>query len=231
MIHCVKRSINPDKLMIYKLLNPRIFCLILSLSALTGFGQIMTPLDTLYASDSLGLGKRIILKPIQWWQHFSYNEPSMNCQFERSCSNFMVQAIQERGLIEGSIIGTDRIVRCNPAARHYQLQLPHGQIQYDGRLVDPLDWTRESNPQKNPLLAVTLSIVPGLGRAYTGHTVDGFLSLFMVSAFAYNTYTQNEAGNSVRAGINASLMTLFWMADIYGAFRSASMSPPAGNSP
>jgi len=113
----------------------------------------------------------------------------------------MVQAIQEKGIIGGSIIGTDRIVRCNPAARHYQIHLPHGKIQSDGRLVDPLDWTKEANPGKSPALAVSLSIVPGLGRAYTEHSVDGFLSLFLVSTFAYNTYNHNEAGNSFRAGI------------------------------
>jgi len=205
--------------------------LILIATALSGLGQVMTPVDSLYASDSLGLGKRIIFKPIQWWQHFSYNEPSMDCQFSSSCSNFMVQAIQEKGFLEGSITGTDRIVRCNPAARHYHLQLPNGEIQYDGRLVDPLNWTKENRPGKSPALAVTLSIIPGLGRAYTGHSLDGFLSLFLVSGFAYNTYSQNQAGNSIRAGINASLMTLFWLADIYGAYRSASMSPPTGNNP
>ncbi len=229
LIRHYNNNLNPSvRIIQFKL---RFVSLILIATALPGRGQVMSPMDTLYASDSLGFTNRIILKPIQWWQHFSYNEPSMNCQFSSSCSNFMVEAILERGLIGGSIIGTDRIVRCNPAARYYQRQLPNGQIQFDGRLVDPLDWTKETNPGKSPALAVSLSIVPGLGRVYTGHSVDGFLSLILVSAFAYNTYNHHDAGNSVRAGINASLMTLFWMADIYGAYRSASMSASTGNNP
>jgi len=185
----------------------------------------MTPVDSLYASDSLGLGKRIILKPIQWWQHLSYSSPAMNCQFESSCSNYMVEAIQEKGIIRGAIMGTDRVVRCNPAARHYHLQLPDSKFQYDGRLIDPVAWEGKTNPGKSPTLAVTLSLIPGLGRTYAGHPMDGFLSFLFVSGFAYNAYNQESAGNPIRAGINFSLMTLFWTADIYGAYRTAKMSP------
>ncbi len=186
----------------------------------------MTPIDSLYTDDSLGFGMRVVLKPIQWWQHFSYAQPAMNCQFESSCSNYMVAAIQQKGIIRGSIMGTDRIVRCNPAARHYHLALPNSRIQPDGSLVDPLNWTKESEPGKSPALAVTLSIIPGLGRTYAGHPVDGLLSLLMVGGFAYNAYNHNRAGNPIRSGINAGLMTLFWVADMYGAYRTAKMAPP-----
>ncbi len=185
-----------------------------------------TPMDSLYSSDSLGLGLRLVLKPIQWWQHLSYAHPTMNCQFEHSCSNFMVDAILEKGLIRGTVIGTDRIVRCNPAARFYHLQVPGSQIQYDGRLVEPLDWTPPQKPAKSPALAVILSIVPGLGRSYAGHPVDGFFSLVLVGSFAYSTYSHNQEGNSISAGINASFMTLFWLADIYGAYRTANLAAP-----
>ncbi len=186
----------------------------------------MTPLDSVYAQDSLGIGMRIMLKPIQWWQHFSYGQSSMNCQFEKSCSNFMAQAIQEKGVVRGAVIGTDRLVRCNPAAKHYHLQLSQPIIQYDGRLVEPLDWEPEPAPGKSPLLAVSLSIVPGLGRSYAGHSVDGLFSFMMVAGFAMNTYNNHQAGNSILTGISASLTTLFWVADIYGAYRTARTVPP-----
>jgi len=198
---------------------------LLTLLCLSSNGQDMTPVDSLYASDSLGFTKRIILKPIQWWQHFSYAQPGMNCQFEKSCSNYMVAAIQTKGVIRGVIMGTDRIVRCNPAARHYQLELPQAQIQYDGRLVDPVNWQAAAHPGKHPVLAMTLSIIPGLGRSYAGHPVDGLLSFLLVGGFAYNTYNQQVAGNPVRSGINGGLMVLFWAADIYGAYRTAKMAP------
>ncbi|MBT4418839.1 MAG: membrane protein insertion efficiency factor YidD [Candidatus Marinimicrobia bacterium] len=193
--------------------------------------QNMTPLDSIYAQDSLTLGQKMILKPIQTWQHFSYGQPGLNCQFQKSCSNYMVDAILEKGALQGAIMGTDRLVRCNTAARHYHLQLPNSSIQYDGRLVDPLDWAREPKPGKSLLLATTLSIVPGLGRAYAGHPVDGLFSFLLVAGFAYNTYTHNQAENSIRTGINASFMTLFWLADFYGAYRTAKMVPPKNTHP
>jgi len=187
--------------------------------------QQITPLDSLYSYNTLGPELRVVLKPIQWWQHLSYQSDAMNCQFYHSCSNFMVDAILEKGVLKGAIIGTDRIVRCNPAARHYHLQIPDSRIQYDGRLIEPLDWTVANQPEKSPALAVSLSLIPGLGRIYAGHPVDGFLSLLLVASFAYNTYAHDKAGNPIRASLNAGLMTLFWAADIYGAYRTAKMTP------
>ncbi|MCF7825740.1 MAG: membrane protein insertion efficiency factor YidD [Candidatus Marinimicrobia bacterium] len=195
------------------------------------FSQDTTPLDSLYAMDSLTFAQQVFFKPIQTWQHFSYGQPGLNCQFERSCSNFMVQAVRQKGALRGIVIGTDRIVRCNPSARHYHLTNPHSRIQYDGRLLDPLDWRGEERPGKNPLLACSLSIIPGLGRAYAGHPVDGFFSFILVAGFALNTYNHNQADNPIRTGINASFMTLFWLADFYGAYRTAKMVPPRNLQP
>ena len=191
----------------------------------------MTPLDSLYAQDSLNIAYRALLKPFQTWQHFSYESSELNCQFEKSCSNFMVEAILEKGFLQGSVIGTDRIIRCNPSARHYHLQLPHSKIQYDGRLVDPLQYAREPSPGKSPLLATSLSIIPGLGRAYAGHPVDGLFSFILVAGFAFNTYNHIQTENPIRTGINASFTTLFWLADFYGAYRTAKMFPPSNTLP
>ena len=143
----------------------------------------------------------------------------------------MVEAILEQGALKGIVIGTDRIVRCNPAARHYHLQLPHSKIQYDGRLVDSLEWAREPQPCKSPLLATSLSIIPGLGRTYAGHPVDGIFSFLLIAGFAYNIQAHSQAENLIRASINASFMTLFWLADFYGAYRTAKMTPPKNAQP
>ncbi len=208
-----------------------ILLLTIILSASEIEGQAMTPMDSLYAGDSLSFGLQLVLKPVQWWQHFSYSSSALNCQFESSCSNFMVEAIQNKGIIKGTVIGTDRILRCNPAARHYHMQLPNAKLYYDGRLVDPVNWEKEAAPGKSPALAVTLSLIPGLGRTYAGHPVDGLLSLLFVGGFAFNAYNQNEAGNPIRASINLGLMTLFWSADFYGAYRTAKMVPPHSSRP
>lgn len=183
-----------------------------------------TPVDSLYATGELNLGMQVILKPIQLWQHLSYHTPALNCQFEESCSNYMVEAIMEKGVLSGFVMGTDRIVRCNPAARRYHLKLENPIIQADGRLVEPLNLQARHGPGKNPYLALSLSVVPGLGRAYSGHPVDGLFSFIFVAGFSFNSAMQARAGNTVSAGAYGMAAGLFWIADFYGAYRTARLA-------
>lgn len=39
------------------------------------------------------------------------------CIYEPSCSNYMIDAINKRGLIYGGFLGTWRICRCHPFAK------------------------------------------------------------------------------------------------------------------
>ena len=39
------------------------------------------------------------------------------CRFEPSCSKYMAQAIQKHGIIKGGIMGTWRLLRCNPFSK------------------------------------------------------------------------------------------------------------------
>jgi len=39
------------------------------------------------------------------------------CIYEPSCSEYTYQAIEKHGLIKGAVMGTARIIRCNPFAR------------------------------------------------------------------------------------------------------------------
>ncbi|MCF7807682.1 MAG: membrane protein insertion efficiency factor YidD [Candidatus Marinimicrobia bacterium] len=186
----------------------------------------MTPLDSLYASGELSLGSRILLKPIQIWQDFSYRSFAMNCQFESSCSNYMVHAIRVKGILPGLVIGTDRIVRCNPAARHYHLQEEYSMIQADGRLVEPMRVQPGHAPGRSPYIALGLSVIPGLGRSYAGHVVDGLFSFFFVSGFALNSAMHVEAGHTFSASVYGLTAGLFWAADFYGAYRTARSAVP-----
>lgn len=199
-----------------------VFLLVNGLFGQSGFGTPEVPLDTLFAGDSLGIGQRVLLKPIQWWQHYSYGSTAMNCQFDASCSNFMVDAILQKGALPGLVMGTDRIIRCNHSARKHHFKLSKPQFTMDGRLVEQVEWEPEEHPGKNPALAMMLSTVPGLGRAYTGHYTDAVLSAVFISFFAWDTYGHIRANEPVRAGISASFTTLFWLADFYGAYRTAS---------
>jgi len=192
----------------------------------SGACQGMTPLDSLFSEGELHIGEHIAYKPIQLWQRISYQTPALNCQFEPSCSNYMVEAMEAHGLVAGLAIGTDRIVRCNPAARHYHMNRSEPRILADGRLLDKVDTVAETQPGKNPFVAMGLSVIPGLGRAYAGQPVDGFYSFIFVAGFAVNSASHYNATNTGRAGVMGALAGLFWIADIYGAYRTASISTP-----
>ena len=55
------------------------------------------------------------------------------CQFDPSCSQFGVEAIEEYGILEGSCLTADRLIRCNQHADEFHAEVP------DGRLSDPPD--------------------------------------------------------------------------------------------
>ena len=55
--------------------------------------------------------KKIAIKLIRFYQkHLSKGA----CPFTPSCSEYMLEAILKHGLIYGIILGTWRIIRCNP---------------------------------------------------------------------------------------------------------------------
>jgi len=118
-------------------------------------------------------------------------------------------------------MGTDRILRCNPAALHYHLMSADPKFTPDGRIIDPVNIGDPELKIKNPQLASALSIVPGLGRMYAGHPFDGFLSFFLISLLGYSTCMYVEDNHNFTAGITGSFALLFWSADAYGAYRSA----------
>ena len=37
-----------------------------------------------------------------------------SCKFIPTCSNYMIEALEEHGLIKGLFLGIKRILRCNP---------------------------------------------------------------------------------------------------------------------
>ncbi|MEG1016008.1 MAG: membrane protein insertion efficiency factor YidD [Bacilli bacterium] len=56
---------------------------------------------------------KIIIKLIRMYQKipgsFHYN-----CKFIPTCSEYMIQSIEEYGLLKGLFNGTKRLLRCNP---------------------------------------------------------------------------------------------------------------------
>lgn len=59
------------------------------------------------------------------------------CNFTPSCSRFTRKAINEYGIIWGSLMSADRLIRCNPWAIEH-LNTYYCGIQ-DGRIHDPVE--------------------------------------------------------------------------------------------
>lgn len=210
----------PDVSHSHRLSAARLLCIGFSLllGSLANAGEV--PADSLLNRD-LGFLQRAILRPIVRWQEFSYATPAYHCQFEPSCSHFMALAVAEKGVLPGIIMGTDRILRCNPAASDYHQLGADPRLTPDGRLYEPLDYPAVLTPKRSPALAATLSVMPGLGRCYAGRPLDGLLSFLMVASFGYSTLRHAEADHPAWVAFNGSLTLLFWSADFYGAWWSA----------
>ncbi|NBV05829.1 MAG: membrane protein insertion efficiency factor YidD [Proteobacteria bacterium] len=40
-----------------------------------------------------------------------------NCRFEPTCSHYMLEAVEKKGLIKGIFLGVTRILRCHPFSK------------------------------------------------------------------------------------------------------------------
>ena len=58
--------------------------------------------------------KRLVVWIIKGYK--KYISPSLpkSCRYYPTCSTYMIDAIEQHGLILGLIMGTSRIIRCNP---------------------------------------------------------------------------------------------------------------------
>ncbi len=183
------------------------------------------PADSILVNSSTNLLEKAAIVPITLWQRFSYSARFMDCQFEPSCSSYMAEAISEQGVLKGLVTGTDRLVRCNPAARHYHRHQVSPQYAEDGRLIDPVIRQVSTNGRKRPGVAAALSIIPGLGRLFAGRPVDGFFSFILVTGLGSNAYYFQRDHRPTAAFLAAAGAALFWVADFYGAYRAAAQSP------
>ena len=61
--------------------------------------------------------RRLFILPIKGYKKFISPLLGNNCRFYPTCSEYMMQAIEIHGVIKGILLGTWRILRCNPFAR------------------------------------------------------------------------------------------------------------------
>lgn len=212
------------------------FAIVLILLFTNIFAQSKYPADTLLFSKESSFVEKTLVAPIALWQRLSYNVPFLECQFYPSCSNFAAQSISQYGVVKGSILAADRLVRCNPAAFHYHIRdrnpdIPASENFYiDGRLIDhvsnPLS-NGQSKSSRSPVLAAGLSaIIPGAGRIYAGRTWDGFFGFLTFALVLNATYLNYQNGNRVSTTVLGIGTGIFYLGEIYGAYRSALISHP-----
>jgi len=186
------------------------------------FGQSQYPADTLLSSKKVSLIKKMGILPIAAFQRFSYNADGLNCQFYPSCSNYGAQAIKDYGLLRGSFMASDRIIRCNPSSLEHHLKHGGEFRPTDLRLIDPVHLPQSLELKKSPALAASLSaVIPGTGRMYSGRWFDGFMGLsqFLLYAAITNYAYQNDW--EVLTAISGGITFIVYGGEIYGAYRTA----------
>ena len=184
------------------------------------------PADSLLISDNTTFLQKLFIYPIAQWQRISYNSNAFNCQFYPSCSNYCSIAIKEKGAVIGSIIGMDRITRCNPSALYYHQKIHGAYKDSDGRIIDNITPLSYQKNNKSELLAVSLSLIPGMGKIYAGRAYDGIYGVFnlFVSLQAYSTATKNK--NKFMSNIFGLSSIVLYASEIYGSWRAVKYYQP-----
>ena len=76
-------------------------------------------------------------------------------------------------------------------------------------------------PRKSPVLAGTLSIVPGLGHIYLGEVRNGLLAMAWNGIFIYGLVDSILSGNYGQAALIGLLETIWYSGTIFGAVSGA----------
>ncbi|QFX92901.1 membrane protein insertion efficiency factor YidD [Fructilactobacillus fructivorans] len=61
--------------------------------------------------------KRIFISLIKFYQHFISPLFPPSCRYSPTCSHYTLEAIDRFGAFKGTLMGTARILRCNPLVK------------------------------------------------------------------------------------------------------------------
>jgi len=62
--------------------------------------------------------KKVFLFPVRLYQWTISPLLGPSCRYDPTCSNYMIQAVEEWGVIKGGWMGLKRIGRCHPWGGH-----------------------------------------------------------------------------------------------------------------
>ena len=96
----------------------------------------------------------------------------------------------------------------------------------DGRLIDFVEPKIYQEGVKSPALAAILSIVPGLGRIYTGRFYDSFYSMINLVITWKVSSVAIETNRKILAPIFTTAFATLYIAEIYGSWRAAKYYQP-----
>lgn len=58
--------------------------------------------------------RRVVVAPIELYARFISPGLPRRCRYEPTCSRYAAQAIGEFGILRGLVLGSWRLLRCNP---------------------------------------------------------------------------------------------------------------------
>jgi putative membrane protein insertion efficiency factor len=58
--------------------------------------------------------RSVVVAPIRLYQRVNSPALPRTCKYEPTCSHYAVEAIRTEGVLRGLVLGTWRILRCNP---------------------------------------------------------------------------------------------------------------------
>lgn len=58
--------------------------------------------------------KRILMRIIRFYQKYISPQTPPSCRYHPTCSSYALEAVEKHGALKGGVMGTARIIRCNP---------------------------------------------------------------------------------------------------------------------
>ncbi len=91
----------------------------------------------------------IVLAPIRLYQRFISPLLAPRCRYYPSCSTYAVQAVENHGVLKGFLLGTWRVLRCNPWSLGGVDHVPEKGAWKPDPWVPPDDWAGHDLDKKS----------------------------------------------------------------------------------